>query len=355
MPMKNSSKKSKTQTAARKPNPPAAVKRPAVLARGLFSRTEAPAAKEAPKSGAKPATMPAPKAEPKAPRAEPKVEAKVPAKREPVTQVVPLPVREEVRKPVAVNAVPNPQGTQGSLNIHQLRQSFDSQAPSRMRWQESDYVQLIKRLDQIQTEAFILKGKLLSESKDKFFATNKSGWAQFCDESLGMNYTTANQYIRVALECDVMSHQYPDLGFEHFKAILPVSPEIRPRLLGSFQRGSVKALRNLVAEMLAKDSPNPTSQELQAQAISRIVPSATPKAAKLLLKHLQSVHLALAGVDMANLTPQLAWQVSVACSQVAGSLMRSAKLASALHEMDSEEDMRAPSQAGTKKQPEIHK
>jgi hypothetical protein len=349
--MKSSSKKSKTQSAARKTNPPAAAKRPAVLARGLFSRTEAPAAKQTPK--------PAPAANP-APKVEAKPEARVPAKREPVTQVVPLPVREEVRKPVAmstpvIKTTQNVQGTQSSLNIHQLRQSFDSQAPSRMSWQESDYVQLIKRLDQIQTEAFILKGKLLSESKDKFFATNKSGWAQFCDDSLGMNYTTANQYIRVALECDVMSHQYPDLGFEHFKAILPVSPEIRPRILGSFQRGSVKALRNLVAEMLAKDSPSPSSQELQQQAISKIVPSATPKAAKLLLKHLQSVHLALSGVDMANLTPQLAWQVSVACSQVAGSLMRSAKLASALHEMDSEEEARAPAQASAKKMPEIHK
>lgn len=341
--MKSSSKKSKGR-AVHKPTPPAAEKRPAVLMRGLFSRTETPS----PKPASKPVAQAAPKAVAKAPLKQEKEKEKE------TTQVIALPVREEIPKPLAIPAPQSTQSGQNALNIHQLRQSFDSQAPSRMGWLESDYVQLIKRLDQIQTEAFILKGKLLSESKDKFFATNKSGWAQFCEDSLGMNYTTANQYIRVALECDVMSHQYPDLGFEHFKAILPVSPEIRPSLLGSFQRGSVKALRNLVAEMLAKDSQR-TGQELQSQALAKIVPEATPKAAKLLLKHLQNVHLTLAGVDMANLTPQLAWQVSVACSQVAGSLMRSAKLASALHEMDADDIIPVSPNPSSKKQPELRK
>jgi hypothetical protein len=233
---------------------------------------------------------------------------------------------EQLPKPVARDSKAQTSGShpQHNLNVPQLRQSFASQAPSRSQWTESEYVSLIKRLDALQTEAFLLKGKLLAEAKDRFFAENNKGWIAFCDDSLGLNYTTANQYIRVALECDVMSHQYPSLGFEHFKALLPVAESERIKILSKFSGGSVKALRQMVATTLLQSGQDARkgAHALGQPALDR---DAMTKAARLLLRHLQSVHQSLESLDLDSLPPRLAWQVTVACGQVATQLNRTAR------------------------------
>jgi hypothetical protein len=196
-----------------------------------------------------------------------------------------------------------------ALNVSHLRDSFESQSANRVDWKESDYSELILKLDRLQTEAFILKGKLLSEAKRRFFESNKQGWAEFCGDRLGMNYTTANQYIRVATEFDVTSHQYPHLSFEHFKALLPVAPTERLDLLSSFQGASVKALRNAVQSHVQKaEGPRPTDRSLQN--------------ARQMLKVLQSVHSIMSTIDTSALSQQLRWQLSAACSQVASQLLQ---------------------------------
>jgi hypothetical protein len=225
--------------------------------------------------------------------------------------------------------------SQSGLNIPQLRQSFESQAPTRSLWVEQDYVQLIRRLDVIQTEAFILKGKLLAEAKDRFYSENKNGWIQFCELTLGMNYTTANQYIRVALECDVMSHQYPGLGFEHFKALLPLPVPERPQLLAKFNGGSVKSLRTLVSEILTQSSHTGVVRSgAESTAKVKQLPEGSARAARSLLRHLQNVHAALAVLDMDQLPTKLAWQVSVACGQVASNLMHAARITALAQDLE---------------------
>lgn len=277
------------------------------LARGLFARTETPEV-----SKAEPVAKPLPKV--------------APAKDVPPTVRV-MPVASEPKAPA--------QHAHG-LNVPQLRESFAAQAPSRARWNEKDYVSLIRRLDALQTEAFILKGKLLAEAKDKFYAENRNGWIGFCESTLGMNYTTANQYIRVALECDVMSHQYPTLGFEHFKALLPVTPEQRPQLLAKFEGGSVKALRMLVSHSFSGSaSGNMAEARTGALAKGGSAPrEGAQKAARQLLRHLQAVHASIESLDMEALPQRLAWQVSVASGQVASLLVRTARMAALVQDIN---------------------
>jgi hypothetical protein len=132
-----------------------------------------------------------------------------------------------------------------------IQYNLDLFKSERSNWKEDDYVSFLSRIDQAQTEAFFLKGKLVSEIKERFYLDNKKGWAHFCDETLNMNYTTANQYIRVAQEFDVTSHQRRDFGFEHFKALLPLSKTERNELLlHSPQNLSVKSLRDIVSKKL---------------------------------------------------------------------------------------------------------
>lgn len=221
--------------------------------------------------------------------------------------------RNEPTKSVSVSTKQAPVASlpqrQSSLNISHLRDTFESQIPNRRDWSATDYSELILRLDRLQTEAFILKGKLLSEAKRKFFETNKQGWADFCGVNLGMNYTTANQYIRVALEFDVTSHQFPQLSFEHFKALLPVPPAERMDVLKSFEGTSVKALRTAVQSFVQKgEGTRHPDRSLQN--------------ARQMLKVLQNVHTIMSTTDTSALSQQLRWQLSAACSQVASQLLQ---------------------------------
>ena len=107
-----------------------------------------------------------------------------------------------------------------------------------------------------------MKGKLIGEIKERFFENNKVGWQNFCEEFLNMNYTTANQYVRVSQEFDVTSHRGDGFGFEHFKALLPLPSEARAKVLEIIPKNiSVKQLRQEVAKRIYNSESKQNYQE----------------------------------------------------------------------------------------------
>lgn len=191
--------------------------------------------------------------------------------------------------------------------------NFAAMRSERDNWVEGDYARFLNRLDLVQTEAFFLKGKLLSEAKERFFETNKTGWAHFCDEQLAMNYTTANQYIRVATEFDVTSHHRTDFGFEHFKALLPLSIEEREELMNGTQSWSVKSLRNRVQEIILRKTSEtkPASDKLAQKKSVQFV------------RALQNLKAEIKNNAEAfrTLSQTQRWQVSAACQSIATQLI----------------------------------
>lgn len=199
-----------------------------------------------------------------------------------------------------------------SDRIMQVQYNFESMRPARDTWQEQDYAQFLRRLDAIQTEAFILKGKLLAEAKNRFYETNKLGWAEFCDTTLDMNYTTANQYIRVATEFDVTSHQRTDFGFEHFKALLPLPAEARMEFLNSPSPMSVKTIRSRVKEII--------STQLVGEGAANSV-SASRRSSRLLkMLELLKQEVISHGESFESLNQNQRWQLAAACQNIAGHL-----------------------------------
>lgn len=198
-----------------------------------------------------------------------------------------------------------------------LQYNFESMRSVREGWLENDYAQFLKRLDHLQTEAFLLRGKLLSEAKVRFFETSNVGWATFCDARLGMNYTTANQYIRVSAEFDVTSHQRPDLGFEHFKAMLPLSIDDRSVFLEDRQTWSVKTIRNRVREIIKGKSPRQTSSTAKE----------THRQSVRFIKSLQAIKsdVAIYGESFQELSQTQRWQISAACQNIAAHLNQLAR------------------------------
>jgi hypothetical protein len=202
--------------------------------------------------------------------------------------------------------------------LNKVSYNFDKHSPERQNWEKEQYLEFIRRLDAAQTEAFLLKGKLLEEVKRRFFEDNKTGWKRICEENLGLNYTTANQYIRVAQEFDVTSHQRTDFGFEHFKALLPLSPDERMTLLSSLPAVSVKALRNIVQEKLAsKQSGSPGQPDAKGNS-----------EAKLMVQLLQKLKIQIFDCAPQNFSQLQRWQLSAACRNLSEELFR---LAESLH------------------------
>lgn len=191
--------------------------------------------------------------------------------------------------------------------ISRVNYNFDLAKNDRKEWVSAQYVEFIRRIDNAQTEAFFLKGKLLEEAKRRFFEDNKMGWKSFCEETLLMNYTTANQYIRVAQEFDVTSHHRPDFGFEHFKALLPLAPEERASLIESLPTVSVKSLRNLVQERLSKGTAAPVEKESGHQA-------------KAMVRLLQDLKKQILECEPDLLPQTQRWQLSAACRNLAEEL-----------------------------------
>jgi hypothetical protein len=141
-----------------------------------------------------------------------------------------------------------------AYTVTKIQYNFDRLRQERNKWDKNEYITFLNRIDNAQTEAFFLKGRLIGEIKERFYEGNRMGWKNFCDENLNMNYTTANQYIRVAEEFEASSRQRTDFGFEHFKALLPIPSQERNKILESLPTSvSVKSLRNIVSKTLSKE------------------------------------------------------------------------------------------------------
>ena len=138
-------------------------------------------------------------------------------------------------------------------SLNQANQAFNENAVMRDLWSKQDYVKYIQKIDSVQNEAFLLKGKLIAEMKKRFFEHNTSGWKKFANIELKMNYTTANQYIRVSKEFDSFDTKKHGLSFEHYKALLPLSKEEREGIFQDLEYISVKELRELVKKKLNRD------------------------------------------------------------------------------------------------------
>lgn len=217
--------------------------------------------------------------------------------------------------PAAENLAPMPRAARAEMpaTLLDVRNAFVSTAADRAAWNEGQYTEMIRRIDAAQTDAFLLKGKLLAEMKRRFYEDSSTGWKQFCESSLHLNYTTANQYIRVATEFDVTSHQHPDFGFEHYKALLPLAPEDRRRVLeeiaGPERSLSVKQLRARVAETLSRGGGAPAPAHDPRNRI------------RSLLNQLEKLENALVDrVPAEKLTQQDRWQLSAAAALVAQQL-----------------------------------
>ncbi|MES2614368.1 MAG: hypothetical protein V4591_03025 [Bdellovibrionota bacterium] len=222
-----------------------------------------------------------------------KLDIKTDTKAEEVQKVTPLKqvhsVAEEKNQALANTTAP--------YSFVKIQYNLDLFKAERGSWQEQDYISFINKIDQAQTDAFFLKGKLVSEIKGRFYLDNKRGWAIFCDETLNMNYTTANQYIRVSQEFDVTSHQREDFGFEHFKALLPLAKEVRNELLTQTPKNlSVKSLRDLVAKKILGSSPKSTQEK-------------NTLSAKNIVETLQKLKLQLSRLNSITLSQEDKWQL----------------------------------------------
>lgn len=190
-------------------------------------------------------------------------------------------------------------------SLGQVVRGFTDSVVERSNWEEYDYLDCIRRIDQAQTEAFLLKGKLLEEVKRRFFLDNKQGWKNFCDNRLDMNYTTANQYIRVAEEFDALARQRPEFGFEHFKALLPLPPEKRAEILEGHKTLTVKAIRKLVQEKLTPEILGASAQNSDA---------------KVLVRTLEQLKEQIVSGNFARLPQLQKWQLAAACQNLSEEL-----------------------------------
>ena len=269
--------------------------------RGLFASTEGTV------------ETPARKAPPPAPKKDQNKKTPVPTRvRLPAERLSPPP-RIKPATPAMIMSEPVMSSDDVQSRILTVHYNFAARRTERDGWIQSDYAQFLKRLDIVQTEAFFLKGKLLAEAKERFFEENKVGWAHFCDAQLEMNYTTANQYIRVATEFDVTSHQRTDFGFEHFKALLPLSTEEREELLSTSQAWSVKSLRNHVQGVILK------KQTAVEPSQDKIAKKKSVQFVRLLQSLKSDIQVHAESFRLLSQTQR--WQVSAACQSIAAQLM----------------------------------
>lgn len=296
--------------------------------RGLFASTEAPVTTPT----KVPVRPPVPRQEPTQPPRSP-IKPKVPAERlappPRVKQPTPAFIMEEAPsapQPPSTQVVSSPELVPHveravavqDQRIMAIQYNFDAMRTVREEWLQRDYVEFLKKLDQLQTEAFLLRGKLLGEAKSRFFEENKTGWAEFCESSLGMNYTTANQYIRVATEFDVTSHQRTDFGFEHFKALLPLSPEQRSPFLNGHESWSVKSIRVRVKQIISSQDdvkPIHTTKEIHRQSVRFI-------------RQLQQMKTEMTGLaeQFVQLPQTQRWQISAACQNISSLLNQMSRM-----------------------------
>jgi hypothetical protein len=193
-----------------------------------------------------------------------------------------------------------------------IQYNFEVGRVERETWREPEYVEFIRRIDVAQAEAFFLKGKLLGEVKDRFYVENRTGWKGFSENTLGMNYTTVNQYIRVAQEFDVTSHRRPDFGFEHYKALLPLKLDERAKLLEELPQVSVKELRTIVQRKLMEEGTTPVRPQRSQQS-------------KELIELLIDLKTKIFDCAPETMTQRERWQLTAACRNLADDLASAAR------------------------------
>lgn len=193
-----------------------------------------------------------------------------------------------------------------------IQYNFEVGRVEREAWHEPEYVEFIRRIDVAQAEAFFLKGKLLGEVKDRFYVENRTGWKGFSENTLGMNYTTVNQYIRVAQEFDVTSHRRPDFGFEHYKALLPLKLDERTKLLEELPQVSVKELRNIVQRKLMEEGTTLARPQRSNQS-------------KELIELLIDLKTKIFDCAPETMTQRERWQLTAACRNLADDLASAAR------------------------------
>jgi flagellar basal body rod protein FlgB len=227
---------------------------------------------------------------------------------------------------------------QSTAVIPKIQYNFEYLKQERQNWVKDDYVSFLKRIDNAQTEAFLLKGKLISEVKNRFYENNKNGWNHFCTETLNMNYTTANQYIRVALEFDVTSHQRTDFGFEHFKALLPLPANSRVRILEKVDPNiSVKHLRQLVADAIATSHTESVEGASTIRSGSQHGLTRPRHRVKPLIENLQKVKQELERIDMNMLSTEEQWSLYGAFKTLSERMSRMAHQISSPQSLKGEE------------------
>jgi hypothetical protein len=193
-----------------------------------------------------------------------------------------------------------------------IQYNFEVGRVERETWHEPEYVEFIRRIDVAQAEAFFLKGKLLGEVKERFYVENRSGWKGFSENTLGMNYTTVNQYIRVAHEFDVTSHRRPDFGFEHYKALLPLKLDERTKLLEELPQVSVKELRNIVQRKLMEENGGSVRPQRVQQS-------------KELIELLVDLKTKIFDCTPETMSQSERWQLTAACRNLADDLAAAAR------------------------------
>lgn len=216
------------------------------------------------------------------------------------------------------NALGQPQSAEYSIT--KIQYNFERLKLERNKWDKSEYINFIHRIDNAQTEAFFLKGKLIGEIKERFYEGNKTGWRNFCEENLNMNYTTANQYIRVAEEFDSVTTTRTDFGFEHFKALLPVPSEKRKGILESVPSSvSVKTLRNIISHTLGtnEDKGNSIPNKTNFRQIS---------------ENLEKMKLQLENLNLDSLEQSEKWSLLGAFQNLTSEMTKISEILSKSHE-----------------------
>jgi hypothetical protein len=294
--------------------------RPRKALRGLFQRTDAPSEETQAVNSASESV----KMESSEQFIEKKLEKKPEHRKDSVVESVILGNSDVIANAVKVSEASNARetGSTAFVDVAQFDAQFETSKRQRNNWNERDYLGILNKIDRAQTEAFLLKGKLLFELKERF-ETNQTGWKSFCADDLGMNYTTANQYIRVATEFSHFAKTNQSFGFEHFKALLPLPTESREEIISQNAGASVKKIRDIVkirvenASFLEKQQPAPSSP-----SFVKLLNSLKGLKATLALHTNTSptLNVDAAALNFATLPQDSKWQLMAACQDVSDEL-----------------------------------
>jgi hypothetical protein len=96
----------------------------------------------------------------------------------------PIVSKEIVSKEIVSKQEINNEKKDLPYTVTKIQYNFDRLRQERNQWDKNEYISFLNRIDNAQTEAFFLKGKLIGEIKERFYEGNRVGWKNFCDENL---------------------------------------------------------------------------------------------------------------------------------------------------------------------------